>query len=96
MHHGRKHFTYPETDPALLVELELQPQRFPVRGSFMPLVERLAQLGRLDAIELALAPGGCGRLGFLVYGAQSLKHVRERLAEFVGAEGIVRCATHAA
>lgn len=95
MHHGRKHFTQSEIDAALLVELDLRPARFPERGSFMPLVERLAQLGRLDAIELALAPDGGGRLGFLVYGAQSLKYVRDRLAEFVGAEGIVRCNAYA-
>lgn len=88
---GRKHSPQPAAEAALMVELDLTPQRFPERSSFMPLFERLSQLGRLDAIELALGPDGGGRLGFLVYGTQSLLQVRARLAEFVGAEGILRC-----
>jgi len=81
---------------ALLVELRLEPQRFPVRTSFMPLVERIARLGRLDAIELALAPDGGGRLGFLVYGAKGIAEVRRQLASLVGAHAIVRCKAWAA
>jgi hypothetical protein len=83
-------------DEALLVELRLEPQRFPGRASFMPLVESVARLGRLDCIELALGPDGGGRLGFLVYGARSMSEVRRQLASLVGARSIVRCKAWAA
>lgn len=81
---------------ALLVELRLEAKRFPARSSFMPLVERVARLGRLDAIELALGPDGGGRLGFLVYGAKGIAEVRRQLASLVGPESIVRCKAWAA
>jgi len=81
---------------ALLVELRLEPKQFPARASFMPLVKRIARLGRLDAIELALAPDGGGRLGFLVYGAKGIAEVRSQLASLVGAQSIVRCKAWAA
>jgi len=80
----------------LMVELHLEPKRFPARDSFMPLVERIARLGRLDAIELAIAPDGGGRLGFLVYGAKGIAEVRRQLATLVGAQSIVRCKAWAA
>ena len=85
-----------EQEPAYLVELNLDPSRFPRRGSFMPLVSKVARLGRLDSIELALAPNGGGRLGFLMYGAGSLAGLRECLRAIVGEESIVSCHAHAA
>jgi hypothetical protein len=83
-------------EEALMVELHLEPKRFPARDSFMPLVEHIGRLGRLDAIELALAPNGGGRLGFLVYGAKGISEVRRQLAALVGAQSIVRCKAWAA
>ncbi|HLX22513.1 MAG TPA: hypothetical protein VKR38_04120 [Usitatibacter sp.] len=82
--------------PAYLVQLSLDPARFPRRNSFMPLVSKVAGLGRVDDIELALAPNGGGRLGFLMYGAGSLAHLRECLRKIVGDESIVSCRAHAA
>lgn len=82
--------------PAYLVQLNLDPARFPRRHSFMPLVSKVAGLGRVDDIELALAPNGGGRLGFLMYGAGSLAHLRECLRKIVGEESIVSCRAHAA
>ena len=74
----------------VLVELHLDPRRFPARQSFMPLVEQVAALGRMDCIELALAPTGGGHLGFLMYGARSLAKLRETLGGLVGEESIVK------
>ena len=74
----------------ILVELRLDPSRFPRRHSFMPLVEQVASLGRMDCIELALAPNGGGHLGFLMYGAKSLAKLREALGSLVGEESIVK------
>ncbi len=86
-----------ETFPsAYLVELNLDPSRFPRRKSFMPLVSQVAGLGRVDCIELALAPNGGGRLGFLMYEAGSLKNFRDCLSVLVGEESIVSCHAHAA
>jgi hypothetical protein len=81
---------------AYLVELNLDPARFPRRKSFMPLVSKVARLGQVDCIELALAPNGGGRLGFLMYGAGSLAHFRDCLRHLVGEESIVSCRAHAA
>ena len=94
--HGKSHSPRKSAMQALLVELRLEPLRFPARESFMPLVERIAGLGRLDCIELALAPDGGGRLGFLMYGVPNLEEMRGRLAALVGADSIVRCKTQAA
>ncbi|HEX4782139.1 MAG TPA: hypothetical protein VH301_15360 [Usitatibacter sp.] len=88
---GKSHSPRTAAMEALLVELRLEPRRFPARESFMPLVQRIANLGRLDCIELALAPGGGGRLGFLMYGVPNLEEMRARLATLVGADSIVRC-----
>jgi hypothetical protein len=96
MHPYRSNRITAPTDKALLVELRLEPQRFPARASFMPLVERVARLGRLDCIELALGPDGGGRLGFLVYGVRSVAEVRRQLSSLVGAEAVVRCKAWAA
>ena len=96
MHPYRSNRFTAESGEALMVELRLEAERFPARDSFMPLVERVARLGRLDAIELALAPNGGGRLGFLVYGAKGVAEVRRQLASLVGAQSIVRCKAWAA
>lgn len=97
MRKGSAHTTAPETQgPAYLVELKLDPARFPRRKSFMPLVSKVAGLGHVDSIELALAPNGGGRLGFLMYGAGSLAHLRDCLRRIVGEESIVSCRAHAA
>jgi hypothetical protein len=97
MRTGRAHTTTQEPNgPAYLVELNLDPSRFPRRKSFMPLVSKVAGLGRVDSIELALAPNGGGRLGFLMYGAGSLAHFRDCLRKIVGEESIVSCRAHAA
>ncbi len=94
---GRTHTRAHAGDgPAYLVQLSLDPTRFPRRNSFMPLVSKVAGLGRVDDIELALAPNGGGRLGFLMYGAGSLAHLRECLRKIVGEESIVSCRAHAA
>jgi hypothetical protein len=94
--HGKSHSQRKAALEALLVELKLEPRRFPARASFMPLLERIASLGRLDCIELALAPDGGGRLGFLMYGVPNLEEMRARLASLVGADSIVRCKFQAA
>ena len=96
MHPYRSNRFVAAAGEALMVELQLEAARFPARDSFMPLVERIARLGRLDAIELALAPNGGGRLGFLVYGAKGIAEVRRQLASLVGAQSIVRCKAWAA
>jgi hypothetical protein len=96
MTHGASHSQHPSQGPAYLVELKLDPERFPRRRSFMPLVSKVARLGRVDCIELALAPNGGGRLGFLMYGAGSLAHFRDCLRGLVGEESIVSCRAHAA
>ena len=97
MRTGKAHTTPREPQgPAYLVELSLDPSRFPRRKSFMPLVSKVAGLGRVDCIELALAPNGGGRLGFLMYGAGSLAHFRDCLRKIVGEESIVSCRAHAA
>lgn len=96
MHPYRSNRTTAMPDEALVVQLRLEAERFPARDSFMPLVERVARLGRLDAIELALAPGGGGRLGFLVYGAKSISEVRRQLAALVGASSVLSCKAWAA
>ncbi|HXF79249.1 MAG TPA: hypothetical protein VN598_10335 [Usitatibacter sp.] len=96
MHPNHSNRTTAPPGEALLVELRLEAKRFPARASFMPLVERVARLGRLDCIELALGPDGGGRLGFLVYGARSISEVRSQLASLVGVESIVRCKAWAA
>lgn len=74
----------------VMVELRLDPSRFPQRNSFMPLVAQVASLGRMDCIELALAPNGGGHLGFLMYGAKSLARLRETLGGLVGEDSIVK------
>lgn len=74
----------------VMVLLRLDPRRFPARQSFMPLVAEVASLGRMDCIELALAPTGGGQLGFLMYGAKSLAKLRETLGGLVGEESIVK------
>ena len=90
------HLSMDTQEPAYLVELQLDPSKFPRRRSFMPLVSKVAGLGRVDSIELALAPNGGGRLGFLMYGAGSLAHFRDCLRKIVGEESIVACRAHAA
>jgi len=94
--HGKSHSPRRTASEALLVELKLEPRRFPARESFMPLIERIAGFARLDCIELALAPHGGGRLGFLMYGVPNLEEMRSRLAALVGADSIVRCKLQAA
>ena len=74
----------------VMVELRLDPERFPRRHSFMPLVAEVAAMGRMDCIELALAPNGGGHLGFLMYGAHSLAKLREGLGRLVGEDSIVK------
>ncbi|HTS83867.1 MAG TPA: hypothetical protein VMG61_02105 [Usitatibacter sp.] len=96
MRTGKAHVTHQTQDEAYLVELNLDPSRFPRRKSFMPLVSKVAGLGRVDCIELALAPNGGGRLGFLMYGAGSLANFRDCLRKLVGEESIVSCRAHAA
>ena len=83
--------TLASDDAAIMVELRLDPERFPRRHSFMPLVAEVAALGRMDCIELALAPNGGGHLGFLLYGAKSLARLRESLGGLVGEDSIVKC-----
>jgi len=96
MRTGKAHGTREPRGEAYLVELQLDPSRFPKRKSFMPLVSKVAGLGRVDCIELALAPNGGGRLGFLMYGAGSLASFRDCLRKLVGEESIISCRAHAA
>ena len=77
----------PEPAP-IMVELRLDPRRFPARESLMPLVATMASLGRMDCIEFAFAPTGGGQMGFLIY-AKSLARLRETLGHLVGEESIV-------
>ena len=72
----------------VMVELCLHPRRFPERESLMPLVAKLAALGRMECIEFALAPAGGGQMGFLMY-AKSPARLREMLVGLVGDDSMV-------
>lgn len=76
-----------------LVELRLDPVNFPDRGAFAGVMSRLAILGVMDCIELAIAPRGGGRLAFVLHRDDSSESVRAQLAGMFGDAAILDCRT---
>jgi hypothetical protein len=76
-----------------LVQLRLDKASFPNRGAFAEVVSRLAVLGVMDCIELAISPEGGGRLAFVLHRDDSSEAVRARLAGMVGHDAILDCRT---
>lgn len=76
-----------------LVQLQLDKADFPNRGAFAEVMSRLAVLGVMDCIELAIAPEGGGRLAFVLHRDDSSDGVRADLVDVVGAEAILDCRT---
>jgi hypothetical protein len=76
-----------------LVQLRLDKASFPNRGAFAEVVSRLAVLGVMDCIELAISPEGGGRLAFVLHRDDSSEAVRARLAGLVGHDAILDCRT---
>lgn len=74
-----------------LVQLRLDKADFPNRGAFAEVMSRLAVLGVMDCIELAIAPEGGGRLAFVLHREDSSDSVRSNLADVVGADAILDC-----
>lgn len=74
-----------------LVELRLDAFDVPDRGAFADVVARLASLGVMDCIELAVAPHGGGRLAFVLHRHDETHVVRSELANVVGPDAIVDC-----
>lgn len=74
-----------------LIELKLDAVSFSNRGAFAEVMSRLAVLGVMDCIELAIAPGGGGRLAFVLHRDSSTEVVRAELAGMVGHEAILHC-----
>jgi hypothetical protein len=74
-----------------LVELRLDALDFPDRGAFADVMSRLASLGVMDCIELAVSPQGGGRLAFVLHRHDDTHVVRAQLAEVVGSQAIVDC-----
>lgn len=76
-----------------LVELHLDAVNFPDRPAFADIMARVAMLGVMDCIELAIAPGGGGRLAFVLRHEGSSESVRAELVDLVGADAILACRT---
>ena len=73
------------------IELELDSASYPERTSVAALVGNLSRLGAVDCIELAIAPGGGGRLCFIVHGEASAEELRERLLSMLVGGSIACC-----
>jgi hypothetical protein len=76
-----------------LVELNLDAFNFPDRSAFADVLARLALLGVMDCIELAIAPEGGGRLAFALHRDGSADNVRAALVDLVGADAVLACRT---
>lgn len=76
-----------------LIELRLDAAEFPDRAAFAEMVARVALLGVMDCIELAIAPAGGGRLAFVLHRDASAESVRAELAGLVGEGGVLACRT---
>ena len=76
-----------------LVQLRLDKAMFPNRGALAEVVSRLAMLGVLDCIELAIAPEGGGRLAFVLHRDDPSDAVRAQLAGMVGEDAVLDCRT---
>ena len=74
-----------------VVALWLDPQKFPDRLSFAEILPRIAKLGPLDDIELALAPEGGGRIAFVVQRDISTEALRAVLTSIAGENGVLDC-----
>ena len=76
-----------------LVQLRLDKASFPNRGAFAEVVSRLAMLGVMDCIELAISHEGGGRLAFVLHRDDSSEAVRAQLAGMVGHDAVLDCRT---
>ena len=74
-----------------LVQLRLDKATFPNRGAFAEVISRLAMLGVLDCIELALAPEGGGRLAFVLHRDEPSDAIRAQIAGMVGHDAVLDC-----
>ena len=74
-----------------VVALWLDPARFPDRGSLSEILPRIAKLGPLDHISLALAPEGGARLGFILQRDIPTAALRAVLASIAGEKAILDC-----
>jgi hypothetical protein len=79
-----------------MVELALDALDFPDRLSMLALLRRLPELGTLKCVEIALAPGGGGRLSFVVHDAPSPCELRSDLITLVGEACVRRVCTRPA
>ena len=74
-----------------LVALHLDPVTFPDRSAFVDVLSRLAILGPLECIEIAIAPEGGGHLAFVLQRDCPSETVRAELRELVGEDAILDC-----
>jgi RNA 3'-terminal phosphate cyclase len=73
------------------VELALDPVEYPDQDAFVALVARLPSLGKVQCIELGIAPQGGGRLSFVVEDAGAAARFREKLRAIVADAAIRLC-----
>ena len=74
-----------------VVALRLDPQKFPDRLSLAEILPRIAKLGPLDDIELALAPEGGGRIAFVLQRDIPTEALRAVLVSIAGENAVLEC-----